>query len=75
MLQDSRLDPSESIVIQGITSCLTVPMVHREVVLGVIHLDTQGSYAAFAEDDLEIVTAIATQAAVAVENARLLEKG
>ena len=74
VLQDSRLDPSESIVIQGITSCLTVPMVHREVVLGVIHLDTQGSYAAFAEDDLEIVTAIATQAAVAVENARLLQK-
>jgi len=74
VLQDARLDPSESIVVQGITSCLTVPMVHREVVLGVIHLDTRGAYGAFTEKDLEMVTAIATQSAVAVENARLLQK-
>jgi len=74
LMSDSRLDPSESIVIQGITSTLTVPMILRDSVVGIVHLDTVGSYAAFNKEDLEIVTGVASQAAVAVENARLLEK-
>jgi adenylate cyclase len=74
IMQDTRFDPSASIVAQGITSCLTVPMVIGQTVLGVIHLDTRGSYAAFSDDDLEVVSAIANQAAVAVQNASLMEQ-
>ena len=74
IMQDSRLDPSVSIVAQGITSCMTVPMVVGEDVLGVIHLDTRGSYAAFSDEDLEVVSAIANQAAVSVKNATLMEQ-
>lgn len=68
---DSRFSGSESVFIQGLRSTMTVPLLHRQELLGVMHLDTQIATNAFAEKDLQIFTAIAAEAAIALQNARL----
>jgi PAS domain S-box-containing protein len=51
-------------------SAVTVPLIRRDVVNGIISVEhTELSY--FDESHLELVTAIAAQAAIAIENARL----
>lgn len=68
---DSRFSGSESVFIQSIRSTMTVPLLHGQELLGVMHLDTQIATNAFAEKDLQIFTAIAAEAAIALQNARL----
>ncbi|MFC1791481.1 adenylate/guanylate cyclase domain-containing protein [Gemmatimonadota bacterium] len=68
---DSRFSGSQSVFIQGIRSTMTVPLLHRGELLGVMHLDTQVATNAFTEKDLQIFTGIAAEAAIAIQNARL----
>jgi len=53
-------------------SVLSVPMRWQDRVIGVIHVLENAKVQAFTEQDLRIVTLFANQAAVAVENAKLL---
>ena len=62
---------SKSIVDFGIRSMMCAPMVYQDEVLGIIHIDTQDQKAKFSSDDLDLLTGIATQAAIAVENVRM----
>ncbi len=58
---------------EPLTAIISVPMVWRNQVMGVIHaLDDTGMHR-FTQTDLELLTLFANQAAIAVENARLLE--
>lgn len=68
---DSRFSGAHSIIMQGIRSTMTVPLLHAEEILGVMHLDSQIATNAFTEKDLQICTGMAAQAAVAIQNARL----
>jgi adenylate cyclase len=68
---DSRFSGAHSIIMQGIRSTMTVPLVHREELLGIMHLDSLFTSNAFTEKDLQICTGMAAQAAVAIQNARL----
>jgi len=71
---DSRFSGAHSIIMQGIRSTMCVPLLHGEELLGIMHLDSQIATNAFTEKDLQIFTGIASQAAVAIQNARLAKK-
>jgi adenylate cyclase len=68
---DSRFSGAHSIIMQGIRSTMTVPLLHADELLGVMHLDSQIASNAFTEKDLQICTGMAAQAAIAIQNARL----
>jgi signal transduction histidine kinase len=52
---------------------ICVPLIAREDLLGVIHLDCSSSTHTYGEDQLRLITAIGYVAGLAVENARLVE--
>jgi PAS domain S-box-containing protein len=56
------------------TAVLTVPMIWQGRVTGVIHVLDDASSRRFSQADLELLTLFANHAAIAVENARLLEQ-
>src|SRR5688500_8253925 len=68
---DARFSGAHSIIMQGIRSTMTVPLLHRDEILGIMHLDSQIATNAFTEKDLQICTGMAAQAAIAIQNARL----
>ena len=69
--QDSgRTDPATGAVR---LSLLCVPMVVAGRVLGVIYLDSANPQASFANDDLQLLAAIAGLTAISIENARQFE--
>jgi adenylate cyclase len=53
---------------------MTVPLVHHDELLGVMHLDSMVATGAFGEKDLQLFTGIASQAAVAIHNSLLARK-
>lgn len=70
---DSRFSASESISSLTIHSMMCVPLLDlEERPFGVINLDTQNPMKRFTDDDLQLLLAVASQAATAYENARLL---
>jgi adenylate cyclase len=71
---DSRFSGAHSIIMQGIRSTMTVPLLHRDEVLGIMHLDSQIATNAFTEKDLQICTGMAAGAAIAIQNARLASR-
>lgn len=58
---------------EGIRSILSVPLRIREEVMGVLRMYTSEPVK-YTDEDLRFVTAIAEQAAIAINNARLFEK-
>ncbi|MBA3469797.1 MAG: FHA domain-containing protein [Herpetosiphonaceae bacterium] len=72
MTSDARVDfgSQQSIISQNIRSVLCVPLVGREGVLGLVHLDSPG-FERFSIRDRELLTAVAYQAALGIERARL----
>lgn len=71
---DARFNASESIVVQGIRSAMAVPLLAKGVLKGVLFLDSRERSNAFSEKDLKILSGIASQAAIALENADLARK-
>lgn len=53
---------------------LFVPLIHRDTVVGHISLDQPGARHDFSPDQIRVVSSIAAQAAVALQNARLFER-
>jgi len=70
---DARFNASESVEAFTIRSTICCPLVVRNARLGVLHLDTRRMAGAFTESDVQLVGAIASQAAIAIANARLHE--
>lgn len=71
---DSRFQGARSIIMQGIRSTMTVPLVHQDQLLGIMHLDSMVAANAFGEKDLQIFASIGNQAAVAIHNSMLAVK-
>lgn len=74
VLADVEMAGSASIVAQGVQSAISAPLVYRDEILGVLHLENRNLAKAFDKDDLDLVASVAAQAAIAVANARLLDK-
>jgi sigma-B regulation protein RsbU (phosphoserine phosphatase) len=76
---DDRLSTRQSVRILRLRSILCVPLKIKDQVLGVVYVDNRLQAGIFTEADLNLLTAIASSAAVAIENARLyqvaVEKG
>jgi sigma-B regulation protein RsbU (phosphoserine phosphatase) len=72
---DKRFDLSQSIADCRIRSVMCAPLVGRTSTrpIGVIQLDTQDRFKKFNQEDLRFLMAVAGQAAVALENAKLHE--
>ena len=70
---DDRFSMRQSIVSLGLRSILCVPLVVRDQVTGVIYVDNRLHAGIFTPADLELLTAIASSAAIAIENARLYQ--
>lgn len=71
---DSRFSASESISSLTIHSMMCVPLLSIEgEPFGVINLDSQNPMKRFTDEDLELLLAVASQAAHSYENARLLQ--
>ncbi len=71
---DERFSSSESIVAQGIRSAMAVPLLAKGKLEAVLFLDSRQQTNAFSEKDLTILSGIAAQAAIALENAALGEQ-
>jgi len=64
---DAQFSGSESIVSQGVRSTICAPLLTESNVHGVFYADRLDPFARFSRDDLELITAVAAQTAVAVE--------
>ncbi len=71
-MRDMRFKEGDSVICQHIRSVLCVPLEAKETILGAIYLDCVERPNAFSRADLELLTAIARQAGVAIERARLI---
>jgi GAF domain-containing protein len=67
---DPRFARQESVIIYSLRSILCAPLKVRGVIIGVIYVDNKAQSSLFTKDDLELLNTFASQAAVAIENAR-----
>ena len=76
---DARFSMRQSVMILGLRSILCVPLMLKDRNLGAIYVDNRMQAGIFSQSDLQLLTAIASSAAIAIENARLyqiaVEKG
>ena len=72
--EDARLSEARSITAHEITSAMCAPMQIGDRMLGAIYVDRLGDAEHFTKDDLKLLTAFATQAAVAIENVRMRDE-
>ncbi len=71
---DPRFAAQESVVAYSLRSILCVPMMVRDRVTGVIYADNRIKTGLFGDRDRDLLAALANQAALAIENARLFER-
>lgn len=71
---DEEFSGVDSIVSQGVRSTICAPLVAETRVHGALYADRLDPFAAFKPDDLELISAVAAQTAIAVENARAHER-
>jgi signal transduction histidine kinase len=70
---DDRFELTQSIVVQNIRSVIAVPLVARSELLGAIYVDTRLGTRLFGEDELRLLEAMASQAAMAIRGAKLYD--
>jgi signal transduction histidine kinase len=68
---DARFSDQASILRYSLRSILCVPLRVRDGTIGVIYVDNSAKSGLFSDSDREMLYALAIQAAVAIENARL----
>jgi adenylate cyclase len=71
---DAQFSGADSIVAQGVRSTICAPLLTESGVHGVVYADRLDPFAVFSEDDLELISAVAAQTAVAVETVRAHER-
>ncbi len=70
---DFAASKGKSMILNRISSAIVVPLCHEDEVLGAIWLDSE-SLAQFQQKDLELINAVANQAAMFIENTLLAKK-
>lgn len=70
---DPRFDGQMSIAAFQLRSILCVPLKLKAEMIGVLYVDNRAHAGIFKENDLELISAFADQAAVAIDSARLFE--
>jgi signal transduction histidine kinase len=72
--QDPRFSEQSSVVRYSLRSIQCAPLRARGKVIGVIYVDNRARSGLFTQADLDMLSAFASQAAVAIENARLFQQ-
>jgi serine phosphatase RsbU (regulator of sigma subunit) len=76
---DDRIKPGQSIIMRGLRAILCAPMLVQDRLVGVVYVDTAMKTGNFSAADRDLLSAVASQAGIALENARLysvaVEKG
>ena len=70
-LTEAEINLSESIRLNKIRSVMCVPLISRARVMGVIYVDSVQKPHGFRKEDLDLLTALSSPAAVAIENSLL----
>ncbi|MDM8531567.1 GAF domain-containing protein [Anaerolineales bacterium HSG25] len=73
-LSDERFARQESVLDLQLRSVLTIPLIARSNLVGLIYADSRTQADCFTQDDLDTLTIFATQAAIAIENAQLYQQ-
>lgn len=73
-LEDVRFQEKQSIIGYALRSIMAVPLKVRGEVIGAVYCDNRILQGLFKQDELDLLTAFANQAAVALDNARLFEE-
>ncbi len=68
---DQEFGMRESIILNRISSAMCVPLKIDKRILGSIYVDSNNPEMSFVEEDLELFSSLAAQAAMAVDNVRL----
>jgi serine phosphatase RsbU (regulator of sigma subunit) len=72
---DERFNMAQSVADFSIRSMICAPMIGSNgAPLGVIQIDTLNQRARFTDEDLEVLAGVASQAAVAIDNAKMHEQ-
>jgi putative nucleotidyltransferase with HDIG domain len=71
--KDDRFAQQLSIVTKGLRSILCVPLKSKEKLIGIIYVDNRLASGVFKTDDLDLLNAVSSSAAIAIENARLFK--
>jgi HD-GYP domain-containing protein (c-di-GMP phosphodiesterase class II) len=71
--KDDRFSRQQSIIALGLRSILCVPLISKKKTIGIIYVDHSLMSGLFTNDDLDLLTAIASSASIAIENAGLYE--
>lgn len=78
LTSDAQVDPrfgaGDSIRIHGIRSAMCAPLWSQEQIIGIIHVDSPMLTNCFTLNDLDLLTALGHNAALAIERARLNQK-
>jgi adenylate cyclase len=71
IMNDTDVDVSATMKLMNVRSVMCVPMVSKSRIRGVIYVDSINEPYGFRADDLSLLTALSSPAAVAIENALL----
>lgn len=69
-VSDAQFHGAASIVSQGVRSTICAPLITESNVHGVIYADRLDPFATFTQDHLEMISAVAAQAAITIETIR-----
>ncbi len=73
-LSEDEVDRSESMEMMRVRSVMCVPLISRSKIRGVIYVDSVKRPHGFRNEDLSLLTALSSSAAIAIENALLYAK-
>ncbi|HLT40146.1 MAG TPA: adenylate/guanylate cyclase domain-containing protein [Enhygromyxa sp.] len=71
---DPRLEDADSIHMTSVRSSMCAPLRSQDQVIGVLYVDNLTIPAVFSGEDLELLSAFAAQAGIAIENSRLYQR-
>lgn len=72
--EDERFQNRQSIAVNQLRSILCIPLILQDEVLGVLYTDNKAQMGLFDEDTVPLMTAFASQAAIAIANARRFQR-
>ncbi|MDL1943661.1 HD-GYP domain-containing protein [Chloroflexi bacterium CFX2] len=71
---DPRFEEQVSIAAYHLLSILCAPLKIKDELIGVIYVDNSAHTGIFQDDDLQLISSFSDQAAVAIDNARLIDQ-
>lgn len=73
-LEDPRFEMGDSLIVDGIRSVMAAPIWEEQKILGMIYVDSLDADGGYQPEDLDLLTAIGHQAALAIQRWKLTER-